>query len=229
MLDEIDDFCDIIKDITLEKFPNGIPPALMSILTNNINEFEKKSSESSESSGSFELSESILRYDEDEELITVRLGGNDQEVPKQFVKIIKYMRKLQIYDIFISRKKSTSDIIFIAFSSNYDFERFMDIVFMDLSLDDNSEMYYRALDRTMPDNWKYSICLRRYFKTYKDNEYKINDVEPVTTINFPYADYEWVFKRIKKFYDSGREYGKVLLRKYSDINKDNDDIYNYTV
>jgi len=187
-----------IEELFREKFPDGIPPALISQIKSDIDEYAADDFSDSES-------------ETDNGMTTITMGAQEYVVPKQFVNMAKCMWKLDIF--FINLTKIFKETICVRFITRIDFEKFMNIIFMDMPVNDTSGICNRVFRRELPDDWRYEFHFGEFIKKRPNTQKRIHRIGSVILVKFPISDYDLVYKKMKSFYGSRKDYDKILSNR----------------
>ena len=176
----IDNFSKKFKKVLLKNYPNKkIPYELMKIIK-------------------FNISKEISRRKEKPHK-TIKLEhftGFTCDIDKGISKLIKYIWMCNIDTYNSCENNVPHGYIWIQFATEMDLDKFLNIVFKKVKIDDDH--YIRgnnAFPHSKKNSWIYDINI-------EEDDYELSKVEGlsiVMSLRFPNTDYDWICQQMKKY------------------------------
>lgn len=128
---------------------------------------------------------------------TIRTRYGELEVDCGIAELIECLMKVDIRVTISSESNVPKDYMWLVFQCQDDVERFMEIVFRNMSA--NDEMYCRATidERYEKGAWHFDTFFNDIYRD-KDEEY-LEGASMNISVRFPKSDYSKILKRVKKY------------------------------
>jgi len=175
-----------IQNILKKNYPKGkIPIKLVHILEHEIEKdltlTQKEQVKSSEKSKKH-LTKKMMHF-----------VGVEIKIDRSIAKLIKYLWMCKINTLRTSENDIPKDYIWIRFSSTFDIENFLKILF-DQSLNNDPDFVRAILDCYYQKNaWIYDTDI------WTNNNENITDILVSISLRFPKSDYQWIRDKFKKY------------------------------
>lgn len=176
----IEKFSKKFKKVLLKNYPNKkIPNELMKIIKFDIN---------NEISREKEKPHKTIKLE--------HFTGFTCDIDKNISRLIKYIWMCNIDTYNSCENNVPYDYIWIQFASAMDLEKFLNIIFKDIKINDD---HYIKGNNAFPYNkknsWVYNINIEE--DNYESS--KIDGLSIAMSLRFPNTDYDWVCQQMKKY------------------------------